>query len=176
MHARLDMEPFRAGRVAAKADRWARPSAGVALWGTGHGVVAAAVPPARRHLETALRHDRAGREPEAIPEYQAALQAGLDPSDERVALICLASSFREVGNVDEARTTIDKARRRFRGDAVVDAFAALVLLDAGQGTRAVRLLGLALCEHARRCSLEGFEDALRRKFRGLTRGPSRHAR
>jgi predicted Zn-dependent protease len=83
-------------------------------------------------------------------------------------MICLASSYRNLGRLDEALAVITKARRAFPHDAVVDSFAALILLDSGQPRRAVRVLGLALCEHADPGALEGFDTALVRKFRGAT--------
>jgi tetratricopeptide (TPR) repeat protein len=129
---------------------------------------------AAEHLASALRHDKAGRESKAVPDYQQALKLGLEPADERVALISLASSHRNLGQLDEALVMITKARRKFPRDPVVDSFAALILLDSGQPHRAVRVLGLALCEHAVPGSLGGFETALARKFRGATspRSPS----
>jgi hypothetical protein len=63
---------------------------------------------------------------------------------------------------------ITRARRKFPHDAVVDGFAALILLDSGQPHRAVRVLSLALCEHVAAGALDGFDTALARKFRGVT--------
>ena len=63
---------------------------------------------------------------------------------------------------------IARARRAFPHDAAVDGFDALILLDSGQPQRAVRVLGLALCERATPGALGGFDSALTRKFRGAT--------
>jgi Flp pilus assembly protein TadD len=126
---------------------------------------------AQEYLARALRHDRAGREAQAIPDYQQALKLGLDPADRRTALICLASSHRNVGQLDQAQTVINTARRHYPHDPVIDSFAALILLDAGHPRRAIRILGLALCEHATPDTLTGFDTALTRKFRGVTSHP-----
>jgi len=123
---------------------------------------------AREFLARALAHDKAGREAKAIPDYERALKLGLDSADERTALICLASSHRNVGEHLRAQSIIERARRKFSGDPVVDAFAALILLDAGRPQRAVRILGLALCNHAQPGALDGFDSALTRKFRAAT--------
>ncbi len=125
------------------------------------------------YLASALRHDKAGRESKAVPHYRQALELGLDSADQRIALICLASSYRNLAQLDEALAVITKARRAFPHDAVVDGFAALILLDAGQPQRAVRVLGLALCEHAVPSALDGFDTVLARKFRGATAQRSR---
>lgn len=123
---------------------------------------------ATEHLASAFGHDKAGRESKAVPEYERALKLGLEPADQRIALICLASSYRNLGQLNEALAVISKARRAFVHDAVVDSFAALILVDSGQPQRAVRLLGLALCEHAVPGALDGFDAVLARKFRGVT--------
>jgi len=123
---------------------------------------------AKDYLAAALRHDKAGRESRAVPDYRQALKLGLEPADERVARVCLASSYRNLGQLDKALAVISRARRAFPHDAVVESFAALVLLDSGQPRRAVRVLGLALCEHAASGALHGFDSALTRKFRGAT--------
>ncbi len=124
---------------------------------------------AQDYLARALRHDKAGREAQAVPDYVQALKLGLDSTDERIALICLASSHRNLGDHDQAQKVISRARRNYPNDPVVEAFAALILLDAGQPQRAVRILGLALCNHARAGALDGFDAALTRKFRSATR-------
>jgi tetratricopeptide (TPR) repeat protein len=120
------------------------------------------------YLASAFRHDKAGRESKAVPDYRQALKLGLEPADERIALICLASSYRNLGQLDEALAVITKARRAFPHDAVVDSFAALILVDSGHPQRAVRVLGLALCQHAVPGALDGFDAVLARKFRAVT--------
>lgn len=131
---------------------------------------------AQNHLARGLAHDKAGREAKAIPEYQRALKLGLKEDDERTALICMASSYRNIGDHEMAQSVIERARRKFRGHPVVDAFAALILLDAGQPKRAVRILGLALCDHVETGALAGFDSALKRKFRAATQPATGHER
>ena len=50
----------------------------------------------------AAAHDRAGREAEAIPEYEEALRLGLPDEVERRALLGLGSSLRNVERYDDA--------------------------------------------------------------------------
>jgi tetratricopeptide (TPR) repeat protein len=123
---------------------------------------------AGEYLARALRHDRAGREAEAVPDYQQALTLGLDDADQRTALICLASSHRNLGEIDQAQAVINRARRKYPRDPVIEAFTALILLDAGQPRRAIRILGLTFCANAAPGALDGFDTALARKFRGAT--------
>jgi tetratricopeptide (TPR) repeat protein len=128
------------------------------------------------YLARALRHDRAGREAQAVPDYEKALKLGLNPADERTALICLASSHRNLHQLDQAQTVINRARRKHPHDPVIEAFTALILLDAGHPRRAVRILGLALCNYATPGTLTGFDTALISKFRGTTQATRSNGR
>lgn len=120
-------------------------------------------------LRTALLLDSLDREATAVAHYEHALKLGLSGDDERAALICLASSHRNLKRPSEALVVLKRARRRFRGDAAVEAFYALALLDSGDARGAVRTLGLALVAAAGDAGLRGFEQALLTKFRGVTR-------
>lgn len=118
-------------------------------------------------LEYALSLDRLSKEEEAIPNYKRALELGLDDDQERVALICLASSYRNIGEIDEALKTISQARQRFHENAIVECFYALILHDAGLSSKAISTLGLTLLREANPETLQGFEKALEYKFNDL---------
>lgn len=120
-------------------------------------------------LRTALLLDSLDREATAVRHYEHALQLGLSNDEERTALICLASSHRNLRQPDAALTVLKKARKRFPGDTAVEAFYALALLDSGDPRGAVRTLGLTLVHTAGDEGLGGFEQALLTKFRGVTR-------
>ncbi len=126
---------------------------------------------AEEYLARALRHDQAGREAQAVPDYQQALKLGLTADNERTALICLASSHRNLRQFGDAQAVINRARRKYPRDPVIESFTALILLDAGQPRRAIRILGLAFCDNAAPGSLAGFDAALARKFRATTQPP-----
>lgn len=123
---------------------------------------------AKLWLQTGLLLDSLGREKSAVRHYEHALSLGLSHCDTRTALVCLASSYRNVGELSRASETLERARRAYPRDAAVEAFCSLVLLDLGEADRALRTLGLTLLEVAPDGSLSGFESALRSKFRGLS--------
>jgi len=123
----------------------------------------------KEYLERAFALDRRGREAEAIVFYTKALALGLEGEDRKDALVCLASSYRNVGEPDRARSVLEKARREFGNDPVVEAFFALVLHDLGEGARALRVLGRAFLDSCADERLEPYRETLRRKFRALTR-------
>nr|WP_283163329.1 tetratricopeptide repeat protein [Sporolactobacillus mangiferae] len=118
----------------------------------------------RVQLHYALALDQQGMEVEAIPHYQKALQLGMRTEDVRVALICLASSYRNVGRHDAALETIERAVEKYKNDAVVQCFYSLILLDNGQSARAVGMLGHLLLQEAAPQKFTGFEQALHNKF------------
>lgn len=119
-------------------------------------------------LKYALALDHFSREEEAIPVYKKALKTGLNPDDERIALICLASSYRNVGQLDAALTTIMQALEKFPDDVVAACFYSLILLDAGWGEKAVQQLGRTLLRTLDPLAFEGFHEALNSKFNELT--------
>jgi tetratricopeptide (TPR) repeat protein len=123
-------------------------------------------------LESAQALDRLGREEQAIPFYERAIRLGLSGSALRDALICLGSSLRTVGRVQEAVRRFQQAKRRFPDDVVVELFLALGYHDAAQATEALRLTALACLRESGNRNLKPFRSVLRRKFRSL--GRNRH--
>jgi len=103
----------------------------------------------RALFERAGARDSIGQEELAIPLYQQALQAGLTGSDRRRAIIQLASSLRNVGQLAESLRLL--AAEQDRGsdelDDAVAAFLALVLVDSGRSREAVSVALRALAPH-----------------------------
>ena len=109
-------------------------------------------------FERAAAHDRAGREAEAIPEYEEALRLGLPDATRRKAMLGLGSSFRNVGRHDDAVAVLDGACAQFPDDHALRAFRALALWSAGRCDEA---LGDTLLLVAEEVELGGYEFALR---------------
>ncbi|MGH3130647.1 MAG: tetratricopeptide repeat protein [Gaiellaceae bacterium] len=112
---------------------------------------------AQEALRRATEHDRAGREAEAIPEYEEALRLGLDDASAAGALLGLGSSLRNVGRADEAVAVLEGACDRYPDHAALRAFRALALASAG---RCAEGLGDTLLLLADRVDLGGYERAL----------------
>ena len=117
-------------------------------------------------FERAAAHDRAGREAEAIPEYEEALRLGLPDAIRRQAMLGLGSSFRNVGRHDDAVAVLDGACAQFPGDHALRAFRALALSSAG---RCEEALGDALLLVAEQVELGGYERAVRHYAEELAR-------
>ena len=110
-------------------------------------------------FERAATHDRAGREAEAIPEYEEALRLGLPDGVRRRALLGLGSSLRNVGRFDDAVRVLDDACAHFPDDHALRAFRALAVASAG---RCEPALGDALLLVAEQVELAGYARALRK--------------
>jgi tetratricopeptide (TPR) repeat protein len=113
---------------------------------------------------TACEHDRNGREAEAIPCYELALDLGLSADDRRGALLGLGSSLRNVKRYADSIAVLTMAVRELPDDAALQTFLALALYSGGDPRSAmVRLLDLALRhaplgEYAR--ALSAYRDQL----------------
>jgi tetratricopeptide (TPR) repeat protein len=118
-------------------------------------------------LQYALVLDGLAMEEEAIPKYKKALELGLSKEDERIALICLASSYRNVGQNHSALEIIKKALEKYQQDVAVHCFYSLILLSDSKPAHAVKTLGKLLLNEVDAQRFEGFDQALRNKFENL---------
>ena len=62
------------------------------------------------HYNLGLFHDNNGREAEAIPHYEAALDLGLDGATQSQALAWLASSLYKTGALEEATKRVRQSQ------------------------------------------------------------------
>jgi len=101
-------------------------------------------------VERAGARDSAGRPDEAVPLYRRALELGLDDDRRAQATIQLASSLRNLGDVDGALALISAEHGAHPDSAYRDAIAAmhaLALASSGQLERALGVAILALVPH-----------------------------
>jgi Flp pilus assembly protein TadD len=116
------------------------------------------VEPGEQAFARAAAHDRAGREAEAIPEYEEALRLGLPDAVTPRALLGLGSSLRNVGRHDDAVAVLEDACARFPNDHALRAFRALAVASVG---RCEEALGDVLLLVADQVELDGYDRALR---------------
>ncbi|TQF12347.1 tetratricopeptide repeat protein [Myxococcus llanfairpwllgwyngyllgogerychwyrndrobwllllantysiliogogogochensis] len=118
----------------------------------------------RALFERASAHDSLGQEALAAPLYRQALASGLSGGLRRQAVIQLASTLRNLGEVQEsvALLTAERAAGSDELDDAVSAFLALSLVDAGREREAVGLALGALARHLPRYnrSLSNYAKAL----------------
>jgi tetratricopeptide (TPR) repeat protein len=107
-------------------------------------------------FERACAWDSTGRSDRAVPLYEWALDHGLAGYRRRRAVIQLASSLRNIGQVEKAIKLLEAERSvdpvtvdnqtRTLADAI-SAVLALCLVDAGRGREAVSIAVAALAPH-----------------------------
>ena len=97
----------------------------------------ASPPDALALFELAGDHDEAGREAEAIPRYREALALGLVDPERSRATVQLASSLRNVGELDQALGLLDATGLDPELAPSIAAFRALVLHDLGRHDEAL---------------------------------------
>jgi len=100
----------------------------------------------RALFERASAFDSTGHSDRAVPLYQKAISKGLDDSLRRRAVIQMASSMRNLGQVEESakllREELEKGQDEL--DDAVRAFLALTLADSGKEREALSLVLKAL--------------------------------
>ncbi|MGQ0534225.1 MAG: tetratricopeptide repeat protein [Caulobacteraceae bacterium] len=106
-------------------------------------------PPAISAFERACARDSTGRSADAVPLYREALGIGLTGERRRRAVIQLASSLRNIGQVEEsvALLTAERAQPSDHLDDAVTATLALALTSTGRDREAVSILITALAPH-----------------------------
>ena len=112
--------------------------------------LAAQAPTERRALfERAGARDSVGQEAAAVELYEQALAAGLSGTQRRRAVIQLASSLRNVGQVDRGLALLEAEQQRGPDELsdALSAFLALMLVDSGREREAVATVLTALAPH-----------------------------
>lgn len=103
-------------------------------------------------FERAGAQDSTGHSDLAVPLYRQALTLGLSGERRRSAVIQLASSLRNLGEITEsvALLSAEQTAGSDHLDDAVSAFLALALVDAGREREAVSVALLALARHLTR--------------------------
>ena len=104
--------------------------------------------------------DALGKEAEAIPFYERAIQRGLSGDDLRGALLGLGSSYRCVGQYDKAERVLRQGLEKFPKAREFGVFLAMTLHNQGQHRAAMELLLKALGETTRDPSLTKYQRAI----------------
>jgi tetratricopeptide (TPR) repeat protein len=101
-----------------------------------------------------------GLEPEAIPYYEQAVQRGLEGADLQECLVCLGSSYRVVGESQEAVDLLEDAIDQFPDNNSSRAFLALAYYSTDQVEDSVRTLMELLLETTKDENILAYADPL----------------
>ena len=116
---------------------------------------------ARQRYDEACAFDRAGREAEAIPCYEEALELGLPDGLRRQALLGLGSSYRNMLRHADAIALLGSAVDEYPEDAALQVFLSLALWSGGREREAMQALARVTLENA---DLQGYGRAARLYF------------
>ena len=112
------------------------------------------------NLQCAWIHDKLGLETEAVPFYERALAAGLEPADRNHALLGLGSTYRALGRYDDAVRTLRRAAEEFPEDKGIQTFLALAEYNTGAAKQAVERLLSLLVETTADPGIATYQSAL----------------
>lgn len=118
-------------------------------------------------LHSAFLHDRMGLERQAIPLYKKSISLGLNNRELRDALVCLSSSFINIGRPKTAIGILRRAQARFPEDIAMKLFMALAFYEAGHSTQSVRLLAMTILNEKNQKALNPFRKVLKLRYKTL---------
>ncbi len=101
---------------------------------------------ARVNYYCAWVHDNLGEERAAAPFYERAIATGLSDEDLRGALLGLGSTYRTLGQYEQARDTLLRGMERFPDAHEFPTFLAMAYYNLGEHHAAMTLLLRALAQ------------------------------
>ena len=112
------------------------------------------------NYQCAWIHDRMGRERNAIPFYEHAIERGLSGGNLEGAILSLGSSYRAVGNYAKAAEVLRGGVARFPHNRAMQVFLAMDLRDLGELDEAIEILLRNLVETSSDPEISAYKEAL----------------
>ncbi len=112
------------------------------------------------NYQCAWVHDRMGRELEAIPLYERAIERGLSGRDLEGATLSLGSSLRAVGDHARAAEVLRAGVARSPQNRAMQVFLAMALHDLGEHGQAMEILLRNLAETSSDPEIAAYKEAL----------------
>jgi len=111
-------------------------------------------------FQTAWVHDALGREREAVPFYERALELGLSGAERSGALLGLGSTLRTLGEYDKATATLQQGVEEFPEMRAMEVFLAMSLYNQGAYHEAMQRLLQVIVDTADDESIYAYERAI----------------
>jgi tetratricopeptide (TPR) repeat protein len=105
-------------------------------------------------------HDVQGLEAGAVPFYERAIANGLSGTDLRGALLGLGSTYRSLGQYEQARATLLKGVEQFPDAQEFPVFLAMAHYNLGEHHTAMTLLLRSLAETSADAGIQRFKQAI----------------
>jgi len=116
---------------------------------------------AEASYQLARQYDSEGKESEAAPFYELALESGLKGENRRGAYLGLGSTYRALGEYVRSKEIFDRALKEFPDDRSLKVFRALTLYNLGQRDKCVEELLLQLLDTTANDQIKRYDRALR---------------
>ena len=111
-------------------------------------------------FQTAVAHDNLGLERESIPFYLKAIEQGLAGADLERCLMGLGSTYRGLGEYQQAANTLRRGMREFPDNRAIQAFLAITLYNLQDYKEAMELVLTNLLETTSDEKLQYFKRGL----------------
>ncbi|MFD1953025.1 tetratricopeptide repeat protein [Paenibacillus thailandensis] len=112
------------------------------------------------HFQTGVAHDNSGLGREAIPYYLRALELGIAGPDRERCLLGLGSTYRALGQYENAEKTLRQGVNEFPHNRALQAILAIALYNTKQHKESVELLLTNLLETTTDEKLQYFKRGL----------------
>lgn len=92
------------------------------------------------HYQVAWTHDALGREQDAVPAYERAIELGLSGDDLKGAYLGLVSTYRCLGKYEQSEELFERAIALFPDYRVFQVFRSLTMYNLGRPEKAIEIL------------------------------------
>ncbi len=110
--------------------------------------------------ELASTHDNLGLEREAVPYYVRSLETGLGEPDRAEALLGLGSTYRTLGEYEQAEQVLRAAVAEYPEHRELHVFLAMALHNRGKHAEAMALLLKEIADHSSHIGVQSYQRAI----------------
>ncbi|WP_037291062.1 tetratricopeptide repeat protein [Saccharibacillus sacchari] len=110
--------------------------------------------------ELASTHDNLGLERQAVPYYVRSLESGLREPDRAEALLGLGSTYRVLGEYEQAEKVLRAAIAEYPEHRELHVFLAMVLHNRGKHAEAMELLLKEIADHSSHIGVQSYQKAI----------------
>ncbi len=115
----------------------------------------------RIHYQCAWSHDALGKELEAIPYYKEAIQLGLNEYDLQGACLGLGSTYRTLGEYENAKIILNEGMERFPENHALKIFYSMTLHNVSEHSEAMEILLKLLAETSEDKTIQTYRKAIK---------------
>jgi RimJ/RimL family protein N-acetyltransferase len=113
------------------------------------------------HYQCAWSHDALGKEREAIPYYEKAMRLGLNELDLQGAYLGLGSTYRTLGEYENAKQVLLNGMERFPDHNALKLFYSMTLHNSDEHSEAMEILLNLLAETSADQTIQSYRKAIK---------------